>query len=388
MRVVLLLVLFAATLGSGLVYFTRLDAGYVLFAWAGYSVEMTAWVFVATICVLLFAVWLVSSVLRYSLGLQFHLSRWFGMRGVSQIHNMTARGLAAFEEGHWVRARKLLAKVADQSENALVFYLLCARASHAMGDTDGVSACLQKASAVAPNASMAINLTQAQLQLSDGALEACLATLIRAHAINEAHPTVLKMLAEVYKGLNDWEKLNALLPQLQNERILSAAEFELLRHRCKCELLMLASKQGLEALNTLWKRQTASLRRHQDLVVVYARCLIELKAFDKAEAVLRQSLKENRHDDLVAIYGQLDGVAPEQRFQFISGLLNKEESSVALLLCAGELAILNNLPGQAKQLLERADQKAPNNETRLALLNFYLTNNETAKAAAVLQKMR
>lgn len=385
MRVILLLVLIAAVLASGAVYFARLDAGYVLLAWGDYAVEMTAWVFAVSLALVWFGVWFVSALIRYALGFQLRLGRWFGARGIGQIHNMTARGLAAFEEGHWQRARKLLAKVADQSDNAVVFYLLCARASHALDDADSVSLYLQKAENVAPNASMAISLTQAQLQLSDGSLEACLATLKRAQAINEAHPTVLKMLTQVYTGLNDWQSLDALLPMLQSEQVLTKGEFDALRYRCKCELLEQASKQGLDAVMAVWKRQLSSVRQQQAMVAVYARCLVQHQATKMADSVLRTSLQERVDDQLLHIYARLDGIAPEQRLQFVAGLLKKGESSAGLLLCAGELAKLCKLPSQATQYIEQAYHKQPTAATRLALVSVYLEAQELAKALALLR---
>ena len=194
MRKTFILLLAALTAAGLLVLGTRGEPGYVLVALGDYTFESTAWGLAAVLLLLGGALYLL-----------LHAGRGWRLLSGSRLwrpRNASVRGLLAFLEGDWKRARRLLLAGAGASQSPLVNYLTAARASFELGESDRTEDLLRQAIASTPGADLAVGLTQAELQLGAGQLESALATLLRLQALSPRHPVVLKRLASCYQQLN------------------------------------------------------------------------------------------------------------------------------------------------------------------------------------------
>ena len=154
------------------------------------------------------------------------IASFWSDRKANRGRSHTTLGMIAFIEGNWEKSRRLLTDAIKGSEAPLVNYLLAARASHALGDAAASRHYLGLAEETSAKASIAVALTQAEMQVDRGRLEEALATLTRARRNAERHPSVLSLLEKVYSGLRDWKSLLELLPDLRKHNILAAEEID------------------------------------------------------------------------------------------------------------------------------------------------------------------
>lgn len=67
-----------------------------------------------------------------------------------------------------------------------------------------------------PEAKIAVELTQAELQLANHQWEQALATLKHLQDIAPRHPYVLKLIMQLYQEVKDWPQLITILPDLKS----------------------------------------------------------------------------------------------------------------------------------------------------------------------------
>ena len=131
-------------------------------------------------------------------------------------------------------------------------HLIAARASFRLGDVDEARHQLGLAETIDVDAGIAVELTQAELQLTAGQYEQALATLVRARANASKHPYVLELLARAHFQLEDWEALKQLLPDLKKHDLGSSSQLVTIERATWLGLMAAAvaapdSKAALEA---------------------------------------------------------------------------------------------------------------------------------------------
>ena len=193
MRRLLIVTLVGLVIGAALINLVEQDPGYVFISLGDVTIETSFWF--AT--VLWLVVWALLSAslaaLRTLLRGRQWISDWVVGRKARNAGALTNRGLISFIEGHWARARRQLLRAARYSDAPLVNHLLAAQASYRLGDVDEMRRQLGLAETVEAGVGIALELTQAELQLTAGHNEEALATLVRARANASKHPHVLEL---------------------------------------------------------------------------------------------------------------------------------------------------------------------------------------------------
>ena len=229
------------------------NPGYVLMGIGHWSLESTLSVFVSSQLIGFFVFYYFFRWLGILIRLPGHLKR----RGTNVKFNRSQEaliaGLVDSAEGNWEKAENVLIKHASHSGAPLIHYLTAARAAQSRGAFDKRDEYLQKASAQAPDSSVAVGLTQAELHLSGNQFEQALETLTRLHSIDPKHASVLKLLHQTYQHIGDWEAIRKLLPSLNTNKVLMEAEIKLLETEAFSRLLkQSAETRDPEAIQTLW----------------------------------------------------------------------------------------------------------------------------------------
>ena len=164
---VLATLLLAAVLAAAIAY----DPGYVLIAFGNYTLETTVWVGVALLLVILLAMYGVILLLHRSVRQGSIFSRWRANWSERRGRQLTQRGLLAYLEGNFERARVVLDRGANRTETPALNYLLAARAAAAQGEHKMAELYLLRAQRSDDDADFAIALTTAELQLRQGKLQ-------------------------------------------------------------------------------------------------------------------------------------------------------------------------------------------------------------------------
>ena len=321
--------------------------------------ETSIWVALTILITFTVLSWKLIKLARYTINRSVALSQWFSLGNSRRVQAQTTRGMIAYIEGNWERSRRILSRSAEKSDTPLINYLFAARASNELGDDSETKALLSKAEASTTGAGIAVELAQAEMQYKNGKLEQCLATLTRVRSSAGKHPYLLKLLKSTYIGLNDWDGLSQLLPELRKAKVLDKEELAALDLRCSKALLLNAvslneGEAARAALNSCWQKQSKAVGRNSDVVEVYVDCLIDLDDEVQAEKVLRNQLNRDWSRALVDRYGKVSGQDVSKQLLHAENWLKERNNDGLLMLCLGRLSMRNQLWGKAKEYFENS----------------------------------
>lgn len=346
---IFLLLLLSVFLGTQL----RQDPGYLLITINHWTIEMTLWVaiiglflsFVVLHTFLLFFHWICRVPTKWN--------SWLAKRRIQNAQAKTRQGLIEFSEGHWLQAKNHLIKALPDTETPLLNYLTAARAAQEMGENKLRDDYLREAQQSMPEAKIAVELTQAQLQMANQQWEQALATLRHLQDLAPHHPYVLKLLMHLYEEVKDWPQLIALLPELKRNHIVSDDAYQRLQQQAYLQAMLDLIKQDqAEALENLIKKLPKNLINDAELMTAYSRYLLSKRNEVEAESILRRCLRKQYNEQLIDIYGQIS--SSDTQLKFAESLLKAQSHSAALYVCLGRLSKAKHLWGKAKIYFEQS----------------------------------
>lgn len=348
---VLATLLFAAALAAAITY----DPGYVLIAFGKYTLETTVWVGIALVLVILLTMYLLILIIHRGVRQGSLFSRWHSNWHDRRGRQLTQRGLLAYLEGNFERARVVLDRAAARAELPALNYVLAARAAAAQGEHQVAEQYLQRAQRSEDHTEFAIALTRAELNLRQGKLQEALLVLTRIRNHAAKHPYILHLLRDTYTALRDWPSLLLLLPQLRKHKVMTkdaAAELEV---RTTANLVdELVEKKQIETMRQVWNDASRTVTQDSRAVASYVRGLLALGAGPEAEALLRNQLKREQNVELIGLYGKAAAAEPARQLTQVEQWLRENGGSAPLYLCAGRIAVRNELWGKARDYFEQS----------------------------------
>ncbi|MEA5444986.1 heme biosynthesis HemY N-terminal domain-containing protein [Gammaproteobacteria bacterium AB-CW1] len=352
-RLLWFLLILLLAIGIGLLL--RQDTGYALMSWAGWSVEMSlamlAVFLLLGLTVLYYLLRLLRGLFRMPRRLRAGLRSWRRRRARRAL----TRGLIDLAEGRWQTAEKTLGRTAEDSETPLINYLVAARAAQLQGAHQRRDVYLKNAYEQTPSATVAVLLTQAELQLAHGQHEHALATLRRLQELSPGHRFGLRLLARAYQAVEDWASLHQILPQLRRQDVFRREEMETIERDCFRRLLQQRGSEGRhDVVAELWQKVPRRLRREQGLYRDYIRALLATDAQQTAERAIEDYLKAEWDIELVLLYGALEGGDPARRLKRAEDWLRYHPQDPSLLLSLARLCVRNELWGKARQYLDQS----------------------------------
>lgn len=378
LRIITIFCLLFASLYFGI--YLQQDPGYVLIMIHHWTIESTFWVAAAVIIILSVLLHTICAITKNIAGIPRYLREWRNDLRLSRAQAKTNRGLIEFTEGHWHTAKKHLIAAAPNVDLPLVNYLTAAKAAGKLGDHPLRDHYLHQAQAVAPNATIAIELTQAQLQVDNQEWNEALATLNALQIITPDHPYVLQLYLQVYQATQNWPALLEILPKLKSSKSLSDLDIQQMKRQAFLDMLktLLANSGSTPDSKSSLLNIPHDLKHDPEIIAEYGRYFIHHHQDQLAEKLIRDCLKKNRNNDLIAVYSQLN---PKLiRIAFIESLLRQEPDSAALHLCLGQVFLAQEMWGAAKTHLEKSLQIQPTSQAYYALGNLLQKLNQQQEA--------
>lgn len=331
----------------------RQDPGYVLITRGAWSAETTLSLFVIMAAIGFGLLYVLARLAARGWALPPQLVRWRHARRALRARRASRRGLVELAEGHWADAERILSRHAAASDLALVNYLGAARAAQEQNAPARRDHYLALALRSVPEANLAVELTQAELQLSHGQLEQALATLMHLRSIAPKHTYVLLLLMRLFQKLSSWGDLAELIPELRKRRVVSKEEAEQLELTAHTHLLEIAGNSGnTERLHEAWNRVPRDLKHQPELVGTYAIRLIALEQHQQAEQLLRDAINREWNERLAYLYGFARSPEAEQQLRVGEAWLRSREHNATLLLTVGRISLNQRLWGKARAYLE------------------------------------
>lgn len=382
-RIVFIFLLLMVSIGIGLQL--SHDPGYVLIAINHWTIETTLLIAIMGLLLIIISLHSLLTLLNRLIHLPSNYQQWRIKRRALKAQSTTRKGLIEFSEGYWSAAQNHLIKALPDTDTPLFNYLTAARAAQEMGNSQLRDDYLREAQQSVPDAKIAVELTQAQLQLADQQWEQALATLRHLQDLAPNHPYVLKLLMQLYQEVRDWPQLIALLPELQRKKVISSQTFDnLQRQACLQAMLDLVRVNHSEALDALVKTLPKSLKYDSDLIACYTSFLVNHQQYTKAELLLRQSLRQIYHERLIAIYGSF--YLNDKQLIFAESLQKKHADSAQLYLCLGRLCRHKQLWGKAKTYFEKSLHLQPSPAAYAAIGELFIEMGDKEAALKAWQQ--
>ncbi|MEM7610681.1 MAG: heme biosynthesis HemY N-terminal domain-containing protein [Pseudomonadota bacterium] len=341
------LIIVALLLGTLATHFVMADPGYVVINFRDYIIEMSVPGLIIVLLLLATTAWAILWLLRAPRKLGEAAAHMQGRRAGKRF----TRGLIEIAEGNYAKGEKMLTRGASKSDAPLLNYLAAARAAQLQNQDARRDNWLKLAYETQPEASSAVLLTQADLQIAHEQYELAQATLKQLDEQEQGRGQAIVLLAKLYRQLEDWPALGALLPRLR--RIGKPGKDTLDEWSIGFHQHRLEETGGINGdVPREWQDIPKALRKNADLRIAY---IIALKATDNAELAeseLRQMLKTTWHPQLILLYGEIIGGDEGRQLQQAESWLSKHPDDAQLLLTAGRLCMANKLWGKARSYLE------------------------------------
>lgn len=345
-RMIFYFIVFLLSVSLGLVI--KYEPGYFLVVVNKYSIEMPLWIgaFALVFTFVLFHYSI--NAMQYMLAFNVRIRNWFKHRRLAYSHSYSTRSLLALSEGQWVEAEKFAVKAIPNSDCQLIDYLIAARAAQHQGAIDRRDRFLRQAKKIAPQEKIAVELTQAQLQIEAGQYEQALALVQHLYQLLPKHHFIIKLLFQLYEKLEDWQSLQALLPAIYKSNILSNQEYNNLEQKVYYKLLSTAVFADLDDLEDFWHQLPKAFKRQSSFVLVYVKWLNQFNETKAAETNLKMALKRQLDNDLIESFGKVIGPNPESQLAMAEHWLQQEPRNAVLLATLARLSSACEYWGKAK----------------------------------------
>ncbi|PKF51364.1 heme biosynthesis protein HemY [Enterovibrio nigricans] len=330
------------------------NQGYVLISAANQTIEMSLTTLIILVVVAFGAFFLLEAIIRKLFSLSSSTRGWFSSRKNKKARALTNDGMLKLLEGDWKQAEKLVVKGASNSDSPLLNYLAAAEAAQSRGDVDSRDKYLQHANDIGAD-SLATALTRAKLQYRQGQYEEALASLQGLVDANPRNAVLLILLKDTFLQLQDWQALLRLLPSLKRVKAISDVEAAKLEQKAECGLMAhIASQKGSDGLLAHWNSLSRAARQQTPLIACLVKQLISRQADSEAYVILRENLKKNPDEHLIALLPELNLPDYHPAIVKLQDLLRYNENNPVTHSALGQLYFREGKWDEARQHFEKA----------------------------------
>lgn len=364
------------------------NAGYVLISYGHTTVEMTLWLALLAIIVMVFLFYWLIRLLRGTYHLPARFRHWEEQRSRKKYDRQMLQGLNASLMGKWSKAEQIFTKAAQKMPKAIWAYLGAAKAAQRQNDYIGRDKYLGKARQQTEKPyQSSLDMLQVRWQIQSEEWEAARDNVILLERQLPNSPLLLKEMSKVYVALHEWDKLQKLFPRMQKYGALTPEAFEQLQVRVYSVLLAQAKNLNDDkAVENIWRKIPVHLQKEPTLLSIYIEALGQYGQTDKVENLLKTALKINPDKELLKHYADVVSVDPAKQIARAESWLQQYPEHPDLLNCLGKLCLRHKLWGKARGYLEASLSKEPNPEVSLMLGEALEQLNEKASAISCYRK--
>ena len=363
------------------------DTGYVVMTLSGWTIQTSATLFVIVLFLGFIVIYFVVRSLARLVQMPSDVNKWRLHRRQRRAEKYLTEGLIHLTEGKWKKAEREFRRAAPYSRSPYVNYLYAARAAQEQGAIDRRDEFLKLAYQNNPDASVAVGITQAELQLDQKQTEQALATLKHLQNRQPEQSQVKQLLLDTYTDLQDWQAMLKLIPAVEKSGLYTREQIEAKQLEAYAGLMKKAgSLKSREKLNEVWLSIPRKLKQHFYLIEVYVSERLRFDNTEDCEELLRGALKKNWDAILIRLYGLVTGKDPNRQLQVAESYLGNHARDPVLLLTLGRICMRNKLWGKARDYLQESLDVQPNPEAYYEFARLHEHEGDQQQAAACYQK--
>ena len=361
---------------AALALFAQQDPGYLMIALHGWTIETSATLAIILILLSFLAFYTLMRLIAFAIQLPRRHRRWRKLRDAARSRKQLIKGMMKLNLGQWFDAEKLLIQSAHHDDLAVLAYMGAARAAQGLKANSRRDGYLLLAGDKSPNNTLALALTQAQLEAEDGHPEQAIATLNQLPVNHRNNSCALSLLARFYTELQDWPALVELLPQLRRHDALPLNQYYETEQQAYAGLINhLAEKRDNVTLWQLWDELPSRLQEREEIVADFCSAMVNLGHANDVEDLLYRTINKEWSDFLVYLYGLMDGDV-EIHLTRAKNWLKQNQRNAVLHLTLGRLATRAQQWKNARYYLETSLKLNPTGECYQELGNLLAFLNE------------
>lgn len=363
--IILLALLLAGAIGAP---YLMGNKGYVMISAGDYVIDATVSSAVIMVIGFYFALLAIEALinkLTYSLG-------WFNRFHQARAKIQTEKGILALASGDFKKAETLTLKAAQKAPVPVLNYLAAAQSAQGMGNEKKRDAYLLLAHENAANNTLAVEITQAKLQVEHHQFEQAFASLSALHNKYPKHKMVLTLFKDVCIERKEWGQLLALIPQLQKQKLLTSSEIDTLRKDSHFQHLgEVAKQQGSTGLLDTWSALPKILKHDGSYLAETARLLMERNDHQSAYLLIMDALSNEFYPELIRLTPKLNLTDYHTLIERLKRLQQSREGSGLLAVCIGQLMVKEGSWSDAVEELSQGINQSPSTSAYVALAQAY-----------------
>jgi HemY protein len=380
-----LLAVFAAAVAF--VILGRVDAGYVLFVYPPYRVEMSMLFFAVAALAGFVLLYFAARLLGQALSLPVLVRAFRARRRKERVYTAFASALQAYYEGRYARAEKDASIVFEAGATPGLAALLSARAAHQMRDFDRRDLWLERAESASPDLHEARLVTRAELALEERDFPAAREALRGLQGAGRKHIATLRMLLRAERGAGAWDEVLRLATQLAKRDAIAPALAEEYKSQAIVELLQ-RSAADPGSFERRWRDVASEDQRKPRVAAAATRHATALGRSALARDIIERALNVEWVPPLVALYGELPEHAETSeclaeallRIERAERWLLERNRDPQLLATLGRLCAHAELWGKARSFLEASLSFEESRAARLDLARLAEHLGDAAEA--------
>ena len=303
-------------------------------------------------------------------------------RSESRARATFNEALVNFFEGRFGRAEKAAAAALKAGESPALSAMLAARAAHGMRAFAARDKYLARSAGAGPEEDAMKLMAQAEMLLDERRYYDALDVLKR---LPEKHTAALRLELRAQQMAMNWERVLALIPQLEKRRVFERPVVAQLRRQAVMESLKRKAMDD-KSLREYWDRLPAEDRHEPRVAATAAQAYIALGGCQDAQRIVEEGLERQWDAALLAIYSECLGADVRQQLERAETWLEQHPRDAVLLLTLGRLCARQGLWGKARSYLEASLSIEPTHSAHLELGRLLEREGKPAEAAAEYQK--
>jgi HemY protein len=343
----------------------RMNAGYLLFVYPPYRVEMSLPFAVAALVLGFFAAYALLRLAVSTLGLPEKVRVYRTRRSRNRARNAMEQAITAYFEGHYRRAERLAGVALKLRESPTVSGILAARAAHEQRNYEARDNYLKTVDAVAPEDSLLKLITEAEFLLEERRASEALEVLNRARVRSPKNPAIPRLEMRAHTLAKNWEQVLESANRLGKQKEMDSTQLEPVRLLALKENLKLKGHDA-QTLKEQWKRIAAADRTDPEIAAAAARAFADSEMGEEARQIVERALDKQWNAELVTLYGEISAEDPLKQIERAEAWLHERPGDANLLMTLGKLCTRERLWGKAQSYLEASISVEPSRAAHAA----------------------
>ncbi len=334
--------------------------GYVLIETENLDIETSvtglAIIFIITLISILAVEWL----LRHLLTTGVRTRGWFKGRKYLRARQQTQAALIKLAEGDYTQVEKMLSRYADYAEQPVANYLLAAEAAQHRGDQIRANQHLERASELAGNNQLPIEITRIRMQLSRNENNAARHGADKLLEVAPRHPEVLRLAGQAYARTEAWSSLLEILPAMENAGVAGHDHREKLQKQAFLGLINQAMADGgSQGVKQWWHKQRRKTRHDVSLLAAVAEQLVICGDFQAAQELILEGLKRHYDERLILLIPRLKNIDFVHIEKVLRHHIKRNDSPSLIYSTLGQLLLRQGKWQEASEALREALKQRP-----------------------------